>query len=81
MKVMYFVVRSKKLEMNMHYCRKVFASWLSHHHNIPDFVIDILQGRVPQSILVRHYLVPQEGLKDQMLQALEKLKRAIEQQQ
>src|SRR5687767_4494995 len=26
MKVMYFVVRTKKLKMNMHYCRKIYSS-------------------------------------------------------
>jgi intergrase/recombinase len=40
-------------------------------------IIDMLQGRVTQSVLTRHYLVPQATLKEQMLQALEQLQRQL----
>jgi hypothetical protein len=38
----------------------------------------LLQGRVSQSILTRHYLVPQITLKDDVLNALEKLQRQLD---
>jgi intergrase/recombinase len=40
-------------------------------------VVDMLQGRVSQSILTRHYLVPKPSFKEEVLQALEKLKRQV----
>ena len=60
----------------MRYCRKLFASWLRLQGVQPE-VVDMLQGRVSPSILTRHYLVPQQGLKDQVLQALEKLENEL----
>jgi intergrase/recombinase len=48
--------RKRGINMDMRFCRKLFASWL-HQCGISDFVIDALQGRVAQSVLVRHYLV------------------------
>jgi intergrase/recombinase len=62
--------------MEMYLCRKVFASWLRKEGIQPE-VIDLLQGRVSQSVLTRHYLVPQSWLKDQVLQALEQLQRQL----
>lgn len=59
---------------DMRYCRKLFASWLRHKGIQPE-IIDMLQGRVSQSVLIRHYLAPQQGLKDQVLDALKELKR------
>ena len=61
----------------MRYCRKLFASWLRLHGGVQPEVVDMLQGRVSPSILTRHYLVPQQGLKDQVLQALEKLENEL----
>jgi hypothetical protein len=37
----------------------------------------MLQGRVSQSVLTRHYLVPQSTFKNDVLQALEKLQRQL----
>lgn len=61
---------------DMHLCRKVFASWLRHKGIQPE-VIDMLQGRVSQSVLTRHYLVPQSTLKDQVLDALKELQKQL----
>jgi intergrase/recombinase len=58
--------------MSMHLTRKVFASWL-RKEAIQHEAVDLLQGRVSQSVLVRHYLVQSDTLKEQVLQALEKL--------
>ncbi len=70
--------RKKGVKMEMHLTRKIFASYLRQVGKIEPEVVDLLQGRTPKSVLTRHYLVPPEGLKDQVLQALEKLKRVIE---
>jgi hypothetical protein len=67
----------RKIEINMNLCRKIFASWLRQSGIQPE-VVDMLQGRVSQSVLTRHYLVRQSSLKDQVLDALEKLQRELE---
>ncbi len=64
--------------MNMHLCRKVFASWLRNKEGIQPEIIDLLQGRVSPSILTRHYLVASSTLKDQVLEAVNRLKKEIE---
>ena len=66
-----------KLNRNMSLTRKLFASHLRQEGIQPEGV-DLLQGRVSQSILTHHYLVPQSTLKDEVLRALEKLQRLIE---
>ncbi len=65
------------INMDMRYCRKLFASWLRHSGIQPE-LIDMLHGRVSQSILIRHYLVPKPSFKDDVLQALEKLQRQLQ---
>jgi intergrase/recombinase len=65
--------------MEMSLTRKLFASHLRQEGIQPE-VVDMLQGRVSQSVLTRHYLVPQSSLKDQVLESMEKLKQAIEEQ-
>jgi intergrase/recombinase len=68
--------RCKGVKMEMHLARKVFASWLRKEGIAPE-IIDLLQGRVSQSILTRHYLAPSQNMKDDVLQALEKLQRQL----
>jgi hypothetical protein len=36
--------------------------------------VDLLQGRVSQSILTRHYLTPDSSLRDNVLAAIENLR-------
>lgn len=38
----------------MSYCRKIYATFLRNEGIEPE-VIDMLQGRIPNSIFVRHY--------------------------
>lgn len=64
------------INMDMRYCRKIFASWLRQSGIQPE-VIDLLQGRVSQSILTRHYLAPSQNMKDDVLKALEKLQQQL----
>jgi hypothetical protein len=40
MKLMYVVVRKKKLEMKMYYCRKIFSSYLRQYAGIESEIID-----------------------------------------
>jgi len=40
-------------------------------------IIDLLQSRVSQYILTRHYLVPKPSFKDDVLQALEQVQRQL----
>ena len=62
--------------MDMRLCRKIFASHL-RNEGIQSEVVDLLQGRVSPSILTRHYLVPQNTLKDQVLTAVDKLEKLL----
>lgn len=68
--------KRRHIDMDMSLCRKIFASWLRKEGIQPE-VIDLLQGRVSQSILIRHYLAPSQNMKDDVLQALEKLQQQL----
>jgi len=68
--------KRRSLSMNMRFTRKLFASWLRKEGIAPE-IVDLLQGRVSQSILTRHYLAPSQNMKDDVLQALEKLQRSL----
>jgi intergrase/recombinase len=50
-------VKRKKLDMNMAYCRKIFATYL-RIQGIEQETIDLLQGRSPKSVFARHYFKP-----------------------
>ena len=67
----------RKIKTDFHLTRKIFASWLRKEGIQPE-VVDMLSGRVSQSVLVRHYLVPQSTLKDDVLRAITKLQKEIE---
>ncbi len=58
--------------------RKIFASYLRKEGIQPE-VVDLLQGRVAQSVLTRHYLVPKATFKEDVLKALDQLRKEIEQ--
>jgi hypothetical protein len=51
-------VKKRGLEMNMAYCRKIFATYLRNKGIEPE-IIDLLQGRIPKSVFVRHYFRPE----------------------
>jgi hypothetical protein len=65
------------MSMRLKYCRKIYASWL-HKQGISSDLIDALQGRISSSIFLKHYLVPSSTYKNNVLQALTKLKEEIE---
>ncbi|MGI8833327.1 MAG: integrase [Nitrososphaeraceae archaeon] len=50
-------LRRRGLDMNMAYCRKIFATYL-RMHGIEQEVIDLLQGRAPKSVFARYYFRP-----------------------
>ena len=43
--------------MNMYYCRKIFATYLRNKGIEPE-IIDLLQGRISDSVFVNHYYRP-----------------------
>lgn len=63
----------KGIKCDFRYTRKIFASWLRQEGGIQPEVVDMLQGRVSQSVLTRHYLTPSNDLKDRVLSSLSKL--------
>lgn len=52
------LLRKNGIEMHMAYCRKIFATYL-RNNGIQHEVIDLLQGRVPKSVFMRHYYKPE----------------------
>jgi intergrase/recombinase len=57
------------IKCDMRFCRKIFASWLRKEGIQPE-VVDMLQGRVSQSVLTRHYLTPDSNLSSRVLDSL-----------
>jgi intergrase/recombinase len=47
-------LRRKNIAMNMNYCRKIFATFL-RNNGVQSEIVDLLQGRLPKSVFVRHY--------------------------
>ncbi|HET9805464.1 MAG TPA: integrase, partial [Nitrososphaeraceae archaeon] len=50
-------LKRRGVEMHMNYCRKIFATYL-RSKGIEQEIIDLLQGRIPKNIFVRHYYKP-----------------------
>ena len=51
------ILKAKNISMNMYYCRKIFTTYLRNKGIEPE-VIDLLQGRIPKSLFLRHYYRP-----------------------
>jgi len=47
----------------MKYCRKIFGTYL-RQNGIESEFIDVLQGRVPQSVFAKHYYRPDQATID-----------------
>jgi intergrase/recombinase len=70
-------VKRKKLDMNMSYCRKIFATYL-RTQGIEQEIIDLLQGRSPKTVFARHYFKPNfTDEKQKVTVCLENLYREI----
>jgi intergrase/recombinase len=50
-------IKRTGLNMNMAFCRKIFATHLRNNGIEPE-IIDLLQERIPKSVFVRHYFRP-----------------------
>jgi intergrase/recombinase len=48
----------KGLDLNINYCRKIFATYLRKNGVDPE-VIDLLQGRISRSVFAKHYYRPE----------------------
>jgi hypothetical protein len=51
------LLKRKGIDMNIYYCRKVFATYLKNKDIEPE-IIDLLQGRISSSVFVNHYYRP-----------------------
>ncbi|MDN5845258.1 MAG: hypothetical protein L0H53_03180 [Candidatus Nitrosocosmicus sp.] len=60
----------------MSYCRKIFATFLRNEGVEPE-LIDLLQGRIPNSVFVRYYYRPDSSKFDEIREKLIKLKDLI----
>lgn len=69
--------KRRGIKMNMCLCRRIFASWLIQS-GIDSNTVDMLSGRVPSSVLARHYQTPDLSLGQRVLAAVDKLQKEIE---
>jgi intergrase/recombinase len=60
----------------MSYCRKIFATYL-RNEGVESELIDVLQGRIPNSIFVRHYYRPDMSKFDMIREKLTGLHNLI----
>jgi intergrase/recombinase len=68
--------KRNRIVCNLNLCRKVFASWLIQS-GIDSNTVDMLSGRCPQSVLIRHYQTPSHDLKDRVIAAITKLDEGL----
>jgi intergrase/recombinase len=55
------------------YCRKIFATFL-RIDGVEQEIIDLLQGRIPRNVFVRHYFRPNFAVEnDKVMVALDNL--------
>jgi intergrase/recombinase len=71
------VLMRRSLDMQLKYCRKIFASYL-RQSGIESEIVDLLQGRVPNTVFAKHYFTPSLDYRDKVIGALLKLKEQIE---
>jgi hypothetical protein len=66
-------LKRKNVFMNMNYCRKIFATFM-RNNGVQSEIVDLLQGRIPKSVFVRHYyLLTKDYNKDVISPLLYKL--------
>ncbi len=69
-------MRRRNIKMNISICRKIFATFL-RNEGVEQEMIDLLQGRIPKSVFVRHYYRPDLSKFDEIRQKLTKLHELI----
>jgi intergrase/recombinase len=62
----------KEIKMNVSICRKIFATFL-RNERVEQEMIDLLQGRIPRSVFVRHYYGPDVSKFDEIREKLDRL--------
>jgi intergrase/recombinase len=65
-------MRRRNIKMNISICRKIFATYL-RNEGVEQEMIDLLQGRIPKSVFVRHYYRPDISKFDEIREKLTKL--------
>jgi hypothetical protein len=65
-------LRRHQISFNISVCRKIFATFL-RSEGIETELIDLLQGRIPRSVFVRHYYRPDRAKFDVIKEKLDKL--------
>ena len=65
-------IKRRGIEMHMNYCRKIFATYL-RTKGVEQEIIDLLQGRIPKSVFVRHYYKPDYGSFNRIREILNEL--------
>ena len=70
-------LKRKNIAMNMNYCRKIFATFM-RNNGVQSEIVDLLQGRIPKSVFVRHYyLLTKDYNKDVVSPLLYELHKVI----
>lgn len=70
-------LKRKNIFMNMNYCRKIFATFM-RNNGVQAEIIDLLQGRIPKSVFVRHYyLLTKDYNQDVISPLLYKLQEVV----
>jgi integrase-like protein len=73
---MKMVMMRKNIDMKMSYCRKIFATYL-RMNRIETETIDLLQGRIPKSVFVRHYFKPDYNSNKRIKTVLTRLSKVL----
>lgn len=53
----YQVLNTKGIDMQMRYCRKIFATYV-RSQGVDSDIVNLLQGRIEKDVFVRHYNRP-----------------------
>jgi intergrase/recombinase len=69
-------LKRRKTPMQMKYCRKIFGTYL-RQNGIESEFIDVLQGRVPQSVFAKHYYRPDQATTDKARTLIAELKTKL----
>jgi intergrase/recombinase len=70
-------LKRKNIFMNINYCRKIFATFM-RNNGVQSEIVDLLQGRIPKSVFVRHYyLLTKDYNKDIISPLLYKLHEEV----
>ena len=69
-------VKRNNLDMNMGFCRKIFATYL-RNNGVEQEIVDILQGRTPKSVFAKYYFKPEMGNQWKVKDCIESLYKQL----